>query len=86
MSEQDRIEQAIHDLCEVKNKFIGSIHMYQVYDLAITALQTLEKQIPKKPIDKARVKICPHCKCGTVEYGYGYCRVCGGALDWRAQE
>ena len=51
----------------------------------ITALDVariaLEKQIPKKPIDRCMYKECP--TCGNVEIGFcKHCPDCGQRLDW----
>jgi len=58
------------------------------------AIQALEKQVPKKPIDiHNRVPLiviyCPECEQGlTDEYGgrYEYCPDCGQAIDWSVEE
>lgn len=47
-----------------------------------TAIQALEKQIQKKPIDKLMYLECP--SCGDVGIGdCGYCPCCGQKLDWQ---
>ena len=44
-------------------------------------IEALEKQIPKKPIDRCMFKECPTCQ--EVEISCcGYCPSCGQALDW----
>lgn len=46
------------------------------------AIQALEKQIPKKPIDKLMYLECPSCGDVGIE-DCGYCPCCGQALDWQ---
>ena len=57
------------------------------------AIETLEKQIPKKPIFEREqtspfgvddVPYCPNCKCSLPEVSY--CEECGQAIDWEASE
>lgn len=63
------------------------------YAIAIaTAIEALEKQIPKKPISLGEdidrdVGQCPNCKeiIDTYE-DYKYCSDCGQAIDWRDVE
>lgn len=45
------------------------------------AIQALEKQIPKKPIDRCMYEECP--TCGNVEIVFcQHCPDCGQKLDW----
>lgn len=50
------------------------------------AIETLEKQIPKKPIEKFGLYKC--CACNGVVYEseynfkYSYCPNCGTKIDW----
>ena len=61
------------------------------YAVAIeTAIQALEKQIPKKPIAKpyfyGKSYYCSECKhyvCADYNTKESYCSKCGQALDWR---
>ena len=51
------------------------------------ALEAIDKQIPKKPIEKSPwVYHCPNCDSQKVEETFierfMYCRDCGQALDW----
>lgn len=58
------------------------------YAVAIeTAIQALEKQIPKKPIEEKKwLFSCPNCGSGNVEEWclnrHNCCPDCGQALDW----
>ncbi len=63
------------------------------YAVAIaTAIEALEKQIPKKPISLGEdidrdVGQCPNCKDIIDTYeDYKYCSDCGQAIDWRDEE
>ena len=84
---------------EVKNNFVQNlaenayINMCSAEEMNI-AIKALEKQIPKKPIEKdiGKLKIsdtafCPICdnpviKDETDNYEQAYCCYCGQALDW----
>lgn len=46
------------------------------------AIKALEKQIPKKPIDKLMYLECPTCGDVGIE-DCGYCPCCGQKLDWQ---
>lgn len=52
-------------------------------DIYETAIEALEKQLPKKPVLKRKayggIMVCPICE--VSDYGK-YCRVCGQKLDW----
>lgn len=63
------------------------------YSIAFdTAIEALEKQIPKKPINKENnyqrnVGLCPCCKEIIDDWeDYKYCGECGQAIDWREEE
>ena len=50
-------------------------------EFCMICIKALEKQIPKKPIDRCMFKECP--TCNEIEIaGCGYCPSCGQKLDW----
>ena len=53
------------------------------------AIKALEKQIPKKPIEKEFHNM-PHCSCpiceGGLYYEQEYCDECGQALKWGEED
>ena len=56
-------------------------------DVADIAISALEKQIPKKPIEKSPwVYHCPICDSQDIEDAFikkfNFCLDCGQALDW----
>lgn len=56
-------------------------------DVADIAISALEKQIPRKPIEKSPwVYHCPRCDSRTIEDAFikkfKFCPDCGQALDW----
>ena len=60
---------------------------YQLdYSVAFkTAIEALEKQIPKKVIFQSGFKglrCCPCCNVRFIDWGMKYCGECGQALDW----
>lgn len=61
------------------------------YSIAFeTAIEALEKQIPKKPhknYEKLNVKWC-ECGCylGELKNEQKYCKNCGQAIDWSGEE
>jgi hypothetical protein len=83
-------EEAIIDIRENIQPIIGGKSL----DIAINAI---EKQIPKKPlnIEETKYKVsykCPVCEtvhvngwCGT-NWKLPFCSICGQALDWRDTE
>lgn len=58
-----------------------------VADNAKTAIEALEKQLPKKPVLKRNayggISVCPIC--GASDYGK-YCRRCGQQINWEEEE
>lgn len=56
------------------------------YSIAFkTAVEALEKQIPKKVIFQSGFKglrYCPCCNVRFIGWGMKYCGECGQALDW----
>lgn len=83
---------------EVKNNFVQNlaenayINMCSVEEMKV-AIEALEKQIPKKPLEQQigfcgfRL-VCPECEQPIAryfnkrEYKPKYCHNCGQALDW----
>lgn len=54
------------------------------YDFTL-AIQALEKQVAKKPVDKIMFEECPNC--GSVEIANcRYCCECGQKIDWSDEE
>lgn len=69
---------------------LNAIYITEALDMAI---ETLEKQIPKKPIGD--LNSVPHYRCVACGEGvktyksstvYPYCHHCGQALDWSDTE
>ena len=62
------------------------------YAIAIdTAIEALEKQIPKTPLDKTKSMddygYCPNCRKIIDDYNdFNFCSTCGQAIDWRDEE
>ena len=57
------------------------------YEALNMAKEALEKQIPKKPIDKTKSTddygYCPNCKTIIDDYSdFKFCSTCGQAIDW----
>jgi hypothetical protein len=60
-----------------------------------TAIEALEKQIPKEPFEKEVISasmsgykhkgICPKCSLTVSQFAGNYCQHCGQALDWSEQ-
>lgn len=49
-----------------------------------TAIDALEKQIPKKPIGKNNERKIYMCQCGNTQINTmdNFCGICGQKLDW----
>ena len=80
MTEREAIEW-IKELkvSEEIQEFYYAESFIKAFDIAI---QALEKQIPKKPIDRCMYEECP--TCGNVEIVFcKHCPDCGQRLDWR---
>lgn len=80
MTESEAIEAIQFDL-----KIGGEIHSQVLRDAVGVAMQALEKQIPKKALNKkdALFANCPNC--GRVQnsvWNKTYCGDCGKKLDW----
>lgn len=80
MTESKAIEAIQFDL-----KIGGEIHSQVLRDAVGVAMQALEKQIPKKALNKkdALFANCPNC--GRVQnsvWNKTYCGDCGKKLDW----
>ena len=56
------------------------------YKAIMLAIEALEKQIPKKPVDydsKIKVGFCPDCEAVVTS---DFCDNCGQALDWSDEQ
>lgn len=95
------IEEAINELNEltmyVEHAFTEE-HKCKSFEALQMAIESLERQIPKKPEDiqtpLIRWGICPICKGLPEQLGSpqrifnseNYCPNCGQAIDWEDQE
>ena len=75
-------EQAIKDL-KYQEKMRAKDIDYRVNNLVIaTAIEALEKQIPKKlHIYANGTEHCPNCDANLTGIGFRYCVECGQALN-----
>lgn len=84
MTENEAIEAIQFDL-----KIGGEIHSQVLRDSVGVAIQALEKQIPKKPLQKPYMVqgavICPICEFVVLKAD-NYCSHCGQNLDWSDEE
>lgn len=75
------------DSVSEKNEKLREL-MLKEYDAINVAIEVLEKQIPKKPIDVITsdnefiCMICPCCQEVAVEFNDAYCKRCGQKIDW----
>jgi len=80
------IENAIEDLKGLNERSSKESELFKErhgrnFDLAI---ETLEKQIPKKPLDTDEGWLCPNCKRHIQhEQQLMHCRQCGQLVVWR---
>lgn len=77
-------EEAIIDIRENIQPIVGGKSL----DIAISAI---EKQIPKKVVEKNIVEdvslnYCPYCNSCFIGWGMKHCGECGQALDWSGTE
>lgn len=80
------------DEIEHKGGIEGQKKVARLYNEAFDmAVEALENQIPKKPLDKTKgmedYGYCPNCKKIIDEYkDFKFCSTCGQAIDWRDVE
>lgn len=63
-----------------------------VTSYAKLAVEALEKQVPKRPIEDGyydEPAVCPNCGCNVInqcdnDYQFQCCHYCGQKLDWNA--
>ena len=56
----------------------------RVYEALAIAVEAIDKQIPKKPMEKDGWIACPNCEISMSGRMYfPWCDNCGQALDWR---
>ncbi len=82
------VQEAIEHLKEITGwaNFWGGCYNDKLVAID-TAIEALEKQIPKKPMDAITSDnefICMICSCCqvAVEFNDVYCKRCGQKLDW----
>ena len=89
MMYKDALREVLHQVYRNTDDFEMRISK-ECYKLII---ETLEKQIPKKPVFESEqtspfgvddVPYCPSCRCDLPEVSY--CEKCGQALDWSDTE
>lgn len=87
MEYKDALEylKILRNLVDITEHDSGAELQRQTYDVAIKAV---EKQIPKKPINKegdsdGSCGYCPNCNHVVDDYfDYKVCQECGQAIDW----
>ena len=86
----EEAKKQLEELIQDRKSFIcgGDDEIYKADIKALkTAISALEKQIPRKPIEKSPwVYHCPRCDSRTIEDAFikkfKFCPDCGQALDW----
>jgi Zn finger protein HypA/HybF involved in hydrogenase expression len=77
------IEEAIKDIKTTIQPVAGGISL-------VMAIQALEKQIPKRPLEVQYYKSfgkCPLCEqVVSARSAKNFCQYCGQAIDWRTKE
>lgn len=80
-------QEAIEWLKAIEKKYIhcGDDDFDEKRKVAINnAVNALEKQIPKKPIEKFPFEVCPGCDRAVLGH-MKFCCECGQKLDWRCE-
>lgn len=83
-------EEAIKHFKSLQKRYTKE-HNGRMCEKVALALEAMEKQVPKKPIDNHH---CPSCETGLPHKGFtdewckccfelDYCPRCGQAIDWR---
>ena len=86
----EEAKSQLEELIQDRKSFIcgGDDEIYKADIEALkTAISALNKQIPRKPIEKSPwVYHCPRCDSRTIEDAFikkfKFCPDCGQALDW----
>lgn len=78
-------KEAIIDLEQMKQTYLDMNICFSLVQSLNLAIETMEKQIPKKPIDCDGYH-CPNCGARVDDDGRGYeqpyCMECSQAIDW----
>lgn len=93
MNEQEAIELLNQEEVPMMLKGKNNEHLVVAH---IKAIEALEKQVPKKPIEIRRkhnfrgdvillVGCCADCN-SELDSTYRYCKSCGSRLDWSVEE
>ena len=72
-----KIQEAINEIKSYADNSWGGLN--EAFEIAINAL---EKQVPKRPVNTRREIVCPACR--TLVGSSPYCRYCGQMLDHTA--
>ena len=81
MTENEAIEELNNSIISYEVQNPNNITCDLTTEVLDVAIQALEKQIQKKPIDRCIYKECP--TCGNVEIEFcKHCPDCGQKLDW----
>ena len=83
----EEAKNQLEELMQDRKSFIcgGDDEIYKADIEALqTAMQALEKQIPRKPIRLLYYEVgdCPFCETTVYISEDGFCPSCGQALDW----
>ena len=83
----EEAKNQLEELMQDRKSFIcgGDDEIYKADIEALqTAMQALEKQIPRKPIPLLYYEVgdCPFCETTVYISEDGFCPSCGQALDW----
>ncbi len=78
-------EKKVREAIETIKSNYPTSGYYMLCEALDTAIEALEKQLPKKPIEHsvkfAAIYECP--TCGNIDvYGQKNCDNCGQAIDW----
>lgn len=75
-------EKKVREAIEIIKSNYPTSRYYMLCETLDTAIEALEKQLPKKPVFKRNayggISVCPIC--GASDYGK-YCRQCGQKLE-----
>ena len=76
-------EKKVREAIEIIKSNYPTSGYYMLCEALDTAIEALEKQLPKKPVLKRKayggIMVCPICEASDSGK---YCRYCGQKLDW----
>lgn len=84
MMDEKKVREAIEALKYINHKSVHPFYDWEeMMEVRDTAIEALEKQLPKKPQTSKAYYGCPDCTTiRSLRQKHNYCHNCGQRLDW----